>query len=251
MAVALMYEAGVPRGALQLVPGSGRVIGNGMVEDPRIAGIVFTGSTDTAQHINQTLAKRNGPIAPLIAETGGQNCMVVDSSALIEQAIDDIVLSAFGSAGQRCSALRVLYVQEDIADALMELLAGAMQELKLGHPMELSTDVGPVIDGEARKSLHAHIERMNQEARLIGAAPLSPELAMSGYYVAPHAFEIESIKQLPNEVFGPILHIIRFKASELEKVADDINSTGFGLDVRIAKPHRGSCAVLRFAYPRR
>jgi len=228
-AVALLHEAGVPRGALQLVPGSGRVIGNGMVEDPRIAGIVFTGSTDTAQHINQTLAKRKGPIVPLIAETGGQNCMVVDSSALLEQAIDDIVLSAFGSAGQRCSALRVLYVQDDIADQLMDLLAGAMQELRLGYPMELSTDVGPVIDGEARKTLHAHIERMNHEARLIANAPLSSELAMGGYFVAPHAFEIESIKQLPNEVFGPILHIIRFKASELQKVADEINSTGFGL----------------------
>jgi RHH-type proline utilization regulon transcriptional repressor/proline dehydrogenase/delta 1-pyrroline-5-carboxylate dehydrogenase len=229
MAVAIMHEAGVPRGALQLVPGSGRVIGNGIVEDPGVSGIVFTGSTDTAQHINQTLAKRKGPIVPLIAETGGQNCMVVDSSALIEQAIDDIILSAFGSAGQRCSALRVLYVQEDIAEQLIELLAGAMQELKLGYPMELSTDVGPVIDGEARKSLHTHIERMNNEARLITRTPLSPELATNGYFVAPHAFEIESIKQLPNEVFGPILHIIRFKASELEKIADEINSTGFGL----------------------
>jgi RHH-type proline utilization regulon transcriptional repressor/proline dehydrogenase/delta 1-pyrroline-5-carboxylate dehydrogenase len=228
-AVALLHEAGIPKDVLQLVPGPGRVIGNGMVEDNRINGIVFTGSMETARTINQTLAKRDGAIPVLIAETGGQNCMVVDSSALIEQAIDDIILSAFGSAGQRCSALRVLYVQDDIADQLMELLAGAMQELKLGYPLELATDIGPVIDGSARKSLYAHIERMQQEARLVATAPIAPEMATQGYFVAPHAFEIQSIKQLPNEVFGPVLHIIRFKASELEKVASDINSTGFGL----------------------
>lgn len=228
-AVALLHEAGIPRDVLQLVPGRGSVIGSGMAADPRVSGIVFTGSMETARLINQTLAKRKGPIPVLIAETGGQNCMVVDSSALLEQAIDDIVLSAFGSAGQRCSALRVLYVQEDIADALMTLLAGAMQELKLGHPIDLATDIGPVIDGEARRMLHEHIERMQQEARLIAAAPLSPEIAVQGYFVAPHAFEIDSIRQLDKEVFGPVLHVIRFKASDIERVADEINSTGFGL----------------------
>ncbi len=228
-AVRLMHEAGIPREAVQLIPGSGSVIGKALTEDGRISGIVFTGSMETAQSINRALAARKGAIPAFIAETGGQNCMVVDSSALLEQAVDDIVLSAFGSAGQRCSALRVLYVQEDIAEPLMDLLAGAMQELRLGHPMDFATDVGPVIDGEARRELYRHIERMQQEASLVAASPVAPAIAAAGSFVAPHAFEIKNIRQLEGEVFGPVLHIIRFKASELEQVAEDINSTGFGL----------------------
>ncbi len=225
-AVELLHQAGIPKHVLRLASGRGSVIGAATVADERIAGVVFTGGTDTAQRIQKSLAGRSGPIVPLIAETGGQNCMVVDSSALPEQAVDDIILSAFGSAGQRCSALRILFVQEDIADDLLKLLAGAMQELKLGDPLNPATDVGPVIDAEAQKALLAHIENMKASARLIAHAPL-PNGA--GHFVAPHAFEIQSIETLTRENFGPVLHVIRFKAGTLPQVIDAINSTGYGL----------------------
>ena len=228
-AVKIMHEAGIPKDAVQLAPGGGGTVGNAIVEDERICGIVLTGSVEVAQHINRTLAARKGPIVPLIAETGGQNCMVVDSSALLEQAVDDIITSAFGSAGQRCSALRVLYVQDDIADDLITLLKGAMQEISLGFPGDFSTDVGPVIDKDAQKSLMAHIERMKKSAKLIAAAPFDEAAAGKGAFVPPHAFEIKSIGELEGEVFGPALHVVRFKSSEMQKVADAINSTGFGL----------------------
>jgi RHH-type proline utilization regulon transcriptional repressor/proline dehydrogenase/delta 1-pyrroline-5-carboxylate dehydrogenase len=225
-AVKLLHEAGVPRQAVQLLPASGSLVGQTAVADARVAGIVFTGSVEVAQTINKTLAQRPGPIVPFIAETGGQNCMVVDSSALLEQAVDDIVLSSFGSAGQRCSALRVLYVQEEIAGKLMELLAGAMQELRLGNPAELSTDVGPVIDAKAQKELGEHIAKMKTSAKFVASVPPSKA---EGSFVAPHAFEIDAIARLEKEVFGPVLHIVRFKAGQLQQVADAINSTGFGL----------------------
>lgn len=232
-AAELLYTAGIPRQALQLVYGDGKA-GAALVEDERISGIVFTGSVETAKSIHRALAARPGPIVPFIAETGGINCMVVDSSALLEQAVDDILLSAFGGAGQRCSALRVLYAQQDIADALIALLEGAMQELALDDSLALSTDIGPVIDAEARKSLHRHIERMQKEARLIAAAPLSPSVAAGGHFVAPRAYEIKTIRQLPEEIFGPVLHVVRFSASKLEQVAADINSTGYGLTFGLA-----------------
>jgi len=224
-AVELLHEAGIPKEVLQLASGSGEVVGAALVADKRIDGVVFTGGTDTAQRIAQALAARSGPIVPLIAETGGQNCMVVDSSALPEQAVDDIILSAFGSAGQRCSALRVLFVQEDIADELLTLLAGAMQELQLGGPLDPSTDIGPVIDAQAQEALLAHIAKLKSSAKFIAAAPLHAQ----GCFVAPHAFEIGSIGELTREHFGPILHVIRFKTGALAQVADQINDTGYGL----------------------
>ena len=226
-AVEILYEAGIPKGVLHLVPGSGETIGAALVSDKNIAGVVFTGSLATAQHIALSLAQRGGDIIPFIAETGGQNCMVVDSSALLEQAVDDIIISAFGSAGQRCSSLRVLYVQEDIAGELISLLAGAMQELKVGDPGEVDTDIGPVIDAQAQAMLTEHIETMKKSSKLQSVTPIPAGL--NGFFVAPHAFEIEDISELKREIFGPVLHIIRFKSGELEKVVDAVGSTGYGL----------------------
>jgi len=225
-AVELLYEAGIPREALHLAIGPGDSIGAALISDREIDGVLFTGGTDTAQRIQQSLAARDGAIIPFIAETGGQNCMVVDSSALLEQAVDDIIASAFGSAGQRCSALRVLFVQEDIADALLALLAGAMQELRLGDPLNAATDIGPVIDAKAQAALLAHIAHMKSSAKFIASAKRS---GTEGHFVAPHMFEINHINELTHEHFGPVLHVIRFKAGNLPQVADAINSTGYGL----------------------
>jgi RHH-type proline utilization regulon transcriptional repressor/proline dehydrogenase/delta 1-pyrroline-5-carboxylate dehydrogenase len=221
-----MHDAGVPKDVLQLALGAGETVGAAITANAHIAGVVFTGSVEVAQTINRTLAERTGPIVPFIAETGGMNCMVVDSSALLETAVDDVMLSAFGSAGQRCSALRVLFVQEDIADSFMTLLRGAMQELRVGLPSQIETDIGPVIDEAAQRALLAHIERMKAQATLVAAAPAPVD---AGWFVAPYAFEIASIEMLQKEIFGPILHIIRFKADALQQVADAINSTGYGL----------------------
>jgi RHH-type proline utilization regulon transcriptional repressor/proline dehydrogenase/delta 1-pyrroline-5-carboxylate dehydrogenase len=228
-AVELLYASGVPKDVLHCVVGDGETIGSALVADLRINGIVFTGSVTTAQIINRTLAARRGAIGMLIAETGGLNAMVVDSSALIEQAVDDIVLSAFGSAGQRCSALRLLYVQEDIADHLIGLLKGAMQELRVGMPQDFASDIGPVIDKEAQSMLLAHIEAMKRTATFICAAPFDESLKSKGHFVPPHAFELSKPEDLQQEIFGPILHIVRFKALQLEKVAGSINSAGYGL----------------------
>ncbi len=225
-AVQLMHEAGIPHAVLQLVTGDGATIGSALTADARMAGVVFTGSVEVAHIINRTLAARTGSIVPFIAETGGQNCMVVDSSALIEQAVDDVILSAFGSAGQRCSALRVLYVQEEIADSLVALLNGAMQELKVNDPSLITTDIGPVIDSNAQNDLQAHIDEMKRRAKLVATAPASVH---GGSFVTPHVFEIASLSQLTKEHFGPILHIRRFAASKLQQVADEINASGFGL----------------------
>jgi RHH-type proline utilization regulon transcriptional repressor/proline dehydrogenase/delta 1-pyrroline-5-carboxylate dehydrogenase len=229
-AVKILHEAGVPAEALHFLPGSGRVMGAKLLPDPRVMVVAFTGSTETARTINQTLAARNGPIAALIAETGGQNAMIVDSSALPEQVVDDVIRSAFHSAGQRCSALRVLYLQEEIADKVLDLLKGAMQELRLGDPWNLATDIGPVIDAKAQTDLNAHIARMRQEATLIAEVP-TPTL--KGSFVTPTAFEIPGIDVLTGEVFGPILHVVRFKGGEIDKVVDAINATGFGLTLGV------------------
>jgi RHH-type proline utilization regulon transcriptional repressor/proline dehydrogenase/delta 1-pyrroline-5-carboxylate dehydrogenase len=233
-AVKLLHEAGVPDTVLQFVPGDGATVGAALTNDPRIAGVAFTGSTDTARAINRALAAREaGPIAVLIAETGGQNALIGDSSALPEQLVKDALASAFTSAGQRCSAARVLFVQEDIADKVATMLAGAMAELKVGDPGLLSTDVGPVIDSDALCLLDEHAGRMRSEARLIAQAPLDPETTAHGTFFAPTAWELRSLSQLTRENFGPALHVIRWKASELDQVIEAINATGYGLTLGI------------------
>ncbi len=226
-AVALLHQAGVPQDALQLVVGAGEKVGAALVAHPGCAGVVFTGSTATARAIHRALAQKDGPIVPLIAETGGQNCMVVDASALIEHTVDDMVVSAFYSAGQRCSALRVAFVQEEIADALIVTLAGAMEALKVGDPRDVATDIGPVIDEEAAIELRAHIARMQKEAKLLAATPLPPDAPLC--LIAPHVFEITQIHALQQEVFGPVLHLIRYRQGTLDAVIEQINATGYGL----------------------
>ena len=221
----LILKAGIPPGVFHLLPGDGG-IGRALVADPRIAGVAFTGSTDTARSIQRVLADREGPIVPLIAETGGVNAMIVDSSALPEQVVDAVVASAFRSAGQRCSSLRVLYLQQEIAPAVLEMLRGAMAALRIGDPADPATDIGPVIDGQARKKLVQYISDLRSRAKLIAeSGPVPP----AGTYVAPVAFEIGSIREVPGERFGPILHIARFALEDLDRVVDDINATGYGL----------------------
>jgi RHH-type proline utilization regulon transcriptional repressor/proline dehydrogenase/delta 1-pyrroline-5-carboxylate dehydrogenase len=232
-AVKLLHEAGVPADVLQYLPGDGAVVGAALTKDPRVAGVAFTGSTETAWAINRALAARNAPIAALIAETGGQNAMIADSSALPEQIVKDVIASAFQSAGQRCSAARVLFVQEDIADKVIGMLAGAMAELKVGDPGQLSTDVGPVIDEDALKILNDHAARMDKEAKKIAEAKLDPAVTGNGTFFAPRAYEIPSLDILKREVFGPVLHVIRWKGSELPKVIDAINGTGYGLTLGV------------------
>ena len=231
-AVRHLLAAGVPADNLHLLPGSGESVGAALVADARIAGIAFTGSTETARAINLALARRPGPIVPLIAETGGQNAMIVDSSALAEQVIADAVTSAFDSAGQRCSALRLLYVQDDIADRTLAMLTGAMAELAIGDPALLATDIGPVIDAEARAGLERHSARMNREGRLLYQCALPPS-AGHGSFFAPRAFEIDSARRLEREVFGPILHVVRWRADRLDAVLDEIAGTGYALTLGI------------------
>ena len=228
LAVRLLHEAGIPPEVLHLLPGDGPGIGAPLVADPRIAGVAFTGSFETARAINRTLAARDGPIVPLIAETGGQNALVVDSSALPEQVVADVLASSFQSAGQRCSALRVLFLQREIADRVLDMLAGAMAELRIGDPWDLATDVGPVIDAEAQRRLADHARRMEQEGRLVYRCAL-PEDTRHGTFVAPQVFEIDGLGRLTGEVFGPILHVIRYDARDLERVIAAINGTGYGL----------------------
>ncbi len=231
-AVRHLLAAGIPGDVLHLLPGDGETVGAALVADPRIAGVAFTGSTETGRAINQSLAARPGPIAPLIAETGGQNAMIVDSSALAEQVVADTLVSAFDSAGQRCSALRLLYVQDDIADRLLPMLAGAMAELRIGDPALLATDVGPVIDEPARQALERHAARMATEGRLLYQCPL-PAGTEHGTFFAPRAFEIDSAGRLEREVFGPILHVVRWRADRLDAVCDEIAATGYALTLGI------------------
>ncbi len=231
-AVDLLYQAGLPRAVLHLLPGDGPTVGAPLVADPRIAGVAFTGSTDTARAINRSLAARDGAIAPLIAETGGQNAMIVDSTALPEQVIDDAVFSAFRSAGQRCSALRVLFVQDDIAERVIGLLQGATEELAVGNPRLLKTDIGPVIDEAALDRLCAHTRRMDREATLLCRARLGPDTERGAFF-APCAYEIDSLDRLDGEVFGPVLHVVRYAADRLNAVLDSINASGFGLTLGV------------------
>lgn len=228
VAVQLLLEAGIPPTAIALLPGDGHV-GAALIAHAGVDGVAFTGSVEVARLINRALAAKDGPIVPFIAETGGQNAMLVDSSALPEQVVDDVMLSAFGSAGQRCSALRVLYVQEEIAGRVMELLRGALQELRIGDPRQVSTDIGPVIDAAALESLTRHVERLKGFGRLIGQAPLPAGMGLAGWYIAPAAYEIDSISRLPGEVFGPILHVIRYAAKDRIRIIQEINGTGYGL----------------------
>jgi RHH-type proline utilization regulon transcriptional repressor/proline dehydrogenase/delta 1-pyrroline-5-carboxylate dehydrogenase len=230
MAVHLFHRAGVPRVALQLLPGRGEVVGAALVADPRVASVIFTGSTDVARAINRQLAERDDdPV--LIAETGGQNAMIVDSSALPEQVVADVLVSAFDSAGQRCSALRLLCLQEDVADGMLSMLEAAMRELILGDPRVLATDVGPVIDADARDALTAHIERLRVAGQRVVRLPL-PAACERGTFVAPTLIDlgrIEGIRWLTREVFGPVLHVVRWKRDELFALVDAINATGYAL----------------------
>ncbi|MGF1881225.1 bifunctional proline dehydrogenase/L-glutamate gamma-semialdehyde dehydrogenase PutA [Vibrio splendidus] len=231
-AVELMNEAGFPAGTIQLLPGRGAEIGSALTSHDAIAGVAFTGSTPTAQRINVSLASRNAKPVPFIAETGGQNAMIVDSTALPEQVVRDVIRSAFASAGQRCSALRVLYIQEDIADRVVALIHGAMDELSVGIPHLHKTDVGPVIDQNAKQKLLAHLENMTNTQKKVAQLSLGSDCE-HGDFVPPSAFEIDDISCLKEEQFGPVLHIVRFKASELAQVVDQINQTGFGLTMGI------------------
>ncbi|MCX2724175.1 bifunctional proline dehydrogenase/L-glutamate gamma-semialdehyde dehydrogenase PutA [Roseibium salinum] len=228
----LMYQAGVPENAFFLLPGEGD-IGAALTSHPAVAGVAFTGSTETAWAINGTLAAKRGPIVPLIAETGGINAMLVDATALPEQVCDDVMMSAFRSAGQRCSALRLLYVQEDVADGLLQMLEGAAKELKLGDPRLPSTDIGPVIDEEARDGILSHVDDMkeSQTLRYAGPAPSGP--LRNGSWVAPHIIELDKAEALTREVFGPVLHVVRYKAKDIDAVLNQIAATGYGLTLGV------------------
>jgi RHH-type proline utilization regulon transcriptional repressor/proline dehydrogenase/delta 1-pyrroline-5-carboxylate dehydrogenase len=235
-AVQLFHEAGVPAAVLQLLPGRGETVGAALTFDARVKAVIFTGSTEVAQLINRTLADRaahEGCDIPLIAETGGQNALIVDSSALPEQVVQDVLSSAFDSAGQRCSALRVLFLQEDIADKTIKMLKGAMQELRVGVPDRLATDIGPVIDAEAQANLLGHIERTKTSAKQYFSLALAPELEQQGTFVPPTVLEIGSMAELKREVFGPVLHVVRYRRSALAQVVDTINATGYGLTLGV------------------
>ena len=243
LAVDLLHEAGVTKTALHLVPGDGQ-IGAALVENPGIAGVVFTGSTEVARSINRALAAKDGPIVPLIAETGGINAMIVDATALPEQVADDVITSAFRSAGQRCSALRILFVQDDVADRMIDMIAGAARELTIGDPRNPATHVGPVIDEDAKRKLGAHIEKMKKEARVhfAGEAPF-------GLYVAPHIFELKSASELTEEIFGPILHVVRYRAGPLDEVAQAIAASGYGLTLGVHSRIDGTAEALADRLP--
>jgi RHH-type transcriptional regulator, proline utilization regulon repressor / proline dehydrogenase / delta 1-pyrroline-5-carboxylate dehydrogenase len=231
-AVALLHEAGVPATALHLVPGDGKV-GASLVADARTAGVCFTGSTEVGHAINRALAAKQGPIVPLIAETGGINAMIVDATALPEQVIDDVITSAFRSAGQRCSALRLLCLQDDIAEPMLAMLAGAMRELKIGDPREPSTHVGPVIEAEAKQKLDDWIADMTSAGRLRFRCASPVALPAEGTYVLPALIELDRARELKEEVFGPVLHVVRWNAEELDALLDDIAANGTALTLGV------------------
>ena len=234
-AVRILREAGVPAGAVQLLPGDGETVGAALVADPRTRAVMFTGSTEVARLINKTLSGRldpEGKPIPLIAETGGQNAMIVDSSALAEQVVADVMQSSFDSAGQRCSALRVLCLQDDVADRTLEMLTGAMRELTVGNPDRLSTDVGPVIDVDAKRGIDAHIAAMREKSRKVEQLPM-PEGCAQGTFVPPTLIELDSIDELKREVFGPVLHVVRYRRSQLDQLLEQIRTTGYGLTLGI------------------
>jgi RHH-type proline utilization regulon transcriptional repressor/proline dehydrogenase/delta 1-pyrroline-5-carboxylate dehydrogenase len=231
-AVALMCECGVPLNALHLLCGDGAVIGQAVLNDPRLAGVAFTGSTETAVIINRALAARSGPILPFVAETGGLNTMIVDSTALPEQVVDDVIASAFLSAGQRCSALRVLYLQSEVADKIIAMLTGAMMQLRVGDPADLDTDVGPLIDADALSTVEGHIAQLTEAGAFIARCDVPLNLP-PGFYLGPHVFEISRIRELKREVFGPVLHVIRYEQVELPKVVEEINQSGYALTLGV------------------
>lgn len=231
-AIKLFRKAGLPDDVLHLLPGRGETIGAALTTDRRTAGVAFTGSTEVARLINRSLAARDAAIAPLIAETGGLNAMFVDTTALKEQVVDDAVMSAFGSAGQRCSALRIIFLPEDVADDFIEGLAGAMDELAIGDPADPATDVGPVIDEEARLILERHMERMQTEARIIKQLDIGGVDANSSFY-APTLVEIPSMDLLEREVFGPILHVIKYKPKQIDEITAALAAKGYGLTLGI------------------
>lgn len=255
-AVELLQKAGIPTGVIQLLPGPGETIGAKLVADARIKAVMFTGSTETANRIQLSLAQRGGEIIPLIAETGGQNAMIVDSTALLEQVVVDVINSAFISAGQRCSALRVIYIQEEVYPRFLNLLKGAMAELVVGDPRWLTTDIGPVIDAEALANLQDHVETMRSKHEIIYQCFLNEDCE-NGHFMTPTAIAIPNISALSREVFGPILHVISFKRADLDQIIDEINGTGYGLTLGIhsrigetveyirQRVHAGNCYVNR------
>ena len=232
LAVGLLHEAGIAKGALQFIPGDG-AIGAALVADPRVAGVAFTGSTAVARIINRTLAAKDGPIVPLVAETGGINAMVVDATALPEQVADDVVMSAFRSAGQRCSALRLLFVQEDVAPRMIEMITGAAKELRLGDPHLTVTDVGPVIDAEAKTRLDAHMAAARAKNRVLWQAETPTGRLSGGTWVAPAIVRLDRPQDLTEEVFGPVLHVVGWKADRLDEVIAAIAAIGYGLTLGI------------------
>ncbi len=248
-AVELFHRAGVPAAALQLLLGDGPRVAGPLLADERVAGVCFTGSIETARLINRALAAREGAIPVLIAETGGLNAMVVDSTALLEQVTDDVLVSAFASAGQRCSALRLLLVQEDVADPLLDMIRGALRERRLGDPASLSTDIGPIIDADALAMLQRHADEMDRVARRVAGEALAPELA-EGTFFAPRVYEIDSLSRLSREVFGPILHVLRYRSEELLRLMTELEAKGYGLtfgvhsrlDSRVAQLFEASSA---------
>ncbi|WP_372965242.1 bifunctional proline dehydrogenase/L-glutamate gamma-semialdehyde dehydrogenase PutA [Marinobacter sp.] len=224
-AVELMHEAGIPKEVIQLLPGDGGTVGAALTSDSRVDGVCFTGGTDTARLINKAMTENLAPDAPLVAETGGLNAMIVDSTALPEQVVRDVLASSFQSAGQRCSALRMLYVQEDIADNLLEMLFGAMEELGIGDPWNLSTDVGPVIDEESRKKINDHCAKFEKQGKLLKKLPVPKK----GLFVSPVVLKVSGIEEMEEEIFGPVLHVATFEAKDIDKVVDAINAKGYGL----------------------
>ena len=244
-AVRLFQKVGLPADVLHLLPGDGKVVGAAIVAHPACAGVAFTGGVDTAWAINQTLAARPGAILPFIAETGGLNAMFVDTTALREQVIDDVINSAFGSAGQRCSALRILFVPREIADQLIEGLAGAMDALVLGDPADPRTDIGPVIDEAARSVLEAHLSRLTRDAKVLHRMK-APD---TGAFFAPTLAEIPSSAFLQKEVFGPMLHLVRYDPARLAAAAGPLAETGYGLTLGVHSRIEGFAEEVRAAVP--
>ncbi|MCC7268257.1 MAG: L-glutamate gamma-semialdehyde dehydrogenase, partial [Caulobacteraceae bacterium] len=244
-AVRLFHKAGLPPGVLNLLPGEGADVGGPMTRHPLCAGVAFTGGTDTARAINKGLADRDGPIIPFIAETGGLNGMFVDTTALREQVIDDVIASAFGSAGQRCSALRLVFLPKDTADEVIAGLLGAMDTLTLGDPGDGRTDIGPVIDEEARDALEAHVRRLHAEARVLRQLP-APE---SGVFFGPVLAEVPRADFLEREVFGPILHVVRYDPADLAKVAGQLAARGYGLTLGVHSRIDGFAEEIRRLVP--
>ncbi|MBE0367113.1 bifunctional proline dehydrogenase/L-glutamate gamma-semialdehyde dehydrogenase PutA [Pseudoalteromonas aurantia] len=242
--IELMQIVGLPEHVVQAVIARGSEVGKHIVPDERIQAVMFTGSTETGTLISQILAERNDIQVPLIAETGGQNCMIVDSTALPEQVVDDVISSGFQSAGQRCSALRVLFLQEDVADGIIKMLKGALQELHIGDPAQLDTDVGPVIDEKALNTLSAHVEYLKTNGKLLFESPIPDNSENGAYFFAPRLYEISDLSVLKREVFGPVVHVIRYKASELDNVIDQINNTGYGLTMGVHSRIEERCRYL-------